>query len=54
MIEARWFRSAREGNVHLVRDLGCELMEGERGDEANHATRDLHAHRDQIGVSQRR
>jgi hypothetical protein len=35
-----------------VRDLGSKFVEGERGDEANHAARDLHAHRNQIGVSQ--
>jgi hypothetical protein len=54
MIEARRFGSAWQGNVHLVRNLRCKFVEGQRGDKADDAHRDLHGHGDQIGVPQRR
>jgi hypothetical protein len=52
VIEPWRFRSAWQGEIHFVWTLGREFVEGERLDEANHATRDLHAHRNQIGGSQ--
>ena len=37
-----------------MRNLGGELVEGQGGDQADDAARDLHSHRDQIGAPQRR
>ena len=53
-MEARWFRSARQSKIHLVRNLGREFVEGQRGDQADDAARDLHSYGDQIGVSDQR
>ena len=47
-------RSAWQSEIHLVGELSGEFVERKRGDEAHHATRDLHGQGDQIAVPQRR
>ena len=54
VIEAWRFRSAWQGKIHLVRNLRRQFVEGQRGDQADDPARNLHSHRDEIGVPQRR
>src|SRR6267142_1154796 len=46
--------SALDRDIHFVRHLGRELVEGERRDEADDACRDPRRHGHEIGASQRR
>src|SRR5207253_525548 len=46
--------AALDGDVHFVRHLGRELVEGERRDEADDSFRDPRRHGHEIGASQRR